>query len=234
MVCNRKKWYEWAAFTAIKTVPINESGMSFMLVQLNFGFTRRLIYITWRAFIPGIVLNGIDPQIPDCADDSCTQTYNNQTARTTHSLLVTYVTFYLSGLGLSKITGSGLLPYRNYATEATEKVCLCPSGWFGPPDLVLAVRGKKWGRGEGKGEEETLPPLPSHVSLSPPPPPPPPRLPCFCPRTAKTRSGDEITVWPKRTGSDRELKWKGPRRERTFFSPQLSKFPHFDRPEREN
>ena len=56
------------------------------------------------------------------------------------------------------------------------------------PDLVLAVRGQKkgWGEGgrEGKGEEETFPPLPS--------PPPPPFL---CPRTAKTRYGDEITAY---------------------------------------
>ena len=38
---------------------------------------------------------------------------------------------------------------------------------------------------------------------------------------------------PKRTCSD-QFKWKGPRRARTFFPPQLSKFPRFGRPEREN
>ena len=38
---------------------------------------------------------------------------------------------------------------------------------------------------------------------------------------------------PKRTGSD-QFKRKGPRRARTFFSPQLSKFLRFGRPEQEN
>ena len=38
---------------------------------------------------------------------------------------------------------------------------------------------------------------------------------------------------PKRTGCG-QFKYKGQRRARTFFPPQLSKFPRFDRPEREN
>ena len=38
---------------------------------------------------------------------------------------------------------------------------------------------------------------------------------------------------PKRTGSGQFI-WKGPRRARTFFPPQLSEFPRFIRPERKN
>ena len=48
------------------------------------------------------------------------------------------------------------------------------------------------------------------------------------------RSSDTFWKFSKIFVDLRKFEWKGPRRARTFFPPQLSKFPRFDRPKRKN
>ena len=56
---------------------------------------------------------------------------------------------------------------------------------------------------------------------------------CMFRLLSRLRSLSICPFWPPKTGSG-QFKWKGPRRARTFFPPQLSKFPHFGRLERQN